>query len=281
MIQNFDFKAGWLRAALLSLGLSLFVACGTPANIVYFQDTPPETTLVPQVVQPIRLKPADQVSIIVNCRDAQVAAMFNLPYFAKRLGEVSSTDGGGVSNSTQGISGYTVDSKGEIDFPIIGKIHVAGLTREEAQEYIKELLVESRQVKDPKVTIDFMNLGYSVLGEVSRPGRYAIDKDLYTLFDAISRAGDLTINGERETVTLVRHSMDGDVVYKLNLLNTAELYESPAFYLQQGDVIYVTPNAKRLRESTVNANNLYSASFWMSVSSLAMTITTFLLNLTK
>ena len=266
---------------MLCLGIALAAACATPTNIVYFQDTSNESTLAAKVAQPIRLKPLDQVSIIVNCRDAQIASMFNLPYFTKRIGSASSSSDGGnsVSGESQGMSGYTLDSKGEIDFPVIGKIKIAGLTREEAQEHIKSILIDSRQIKDPVVIVEFMNLGFSVLGEVTRPGRFGIDRDRFTIFDALSRAGDLTINGQREDVTLIRHNTDKDVVYRLNLLDTKEIYASPAFYIQQGDVIYVTPNEKKRRESTVNGNNVYSASFWMSVGSLAMAVTTFFMNI--
>ena len=275
-------KAGWLRVASLWLGIALFAACATPANIVYFQDTQNESKLNSVTAQPIRLQPSDQISIVVNSRDAQITAMFNLPYYTKRLGEKTSlTSGSEVSSNTAGICGYTIDSKGDIDFPIIGSIHLEGLTREEAQELIKELLIESRQIKDPVVVIEFMNLGFSILGEVVRPGRYSIDRDRFTILDALGRAGDLTINGERENITLVRHNGDADVLYRLNLLDIEQLYSSPAFYVQQGDVIYVTPNEKKQRESTVNGNVVYSASFWVSLGSLAMTLTNIIINLAK
>ena len=183
-----------------------------------------------------------------------------------------------MNASAQSISGYTVDSHGDIDFPVLGKIHLAGLTREEAENLIKSLLIKSRQIKDPVVIVEFMNLGFSVLGEVSRPGRYKIDRDRFTLFDALSLAGDLTINGQREDVALVRHEVNHDVLYRLNLLDIQQIYDSPAFYVQQGDVIYVTPNDKRQRESTINGNNVRSTSFWISVSSLATSITTLLIS---
>ena len=127
-------------------------------------------------------------------------------------------------------------------------------------------------MKDAVVTVEFMNLGFSVLGEVTRPGRYKIDRDRFTLFDALGLAGDLTINGERENVTLVRHNGKDDEVYKLNLLDSQSLYASPAFFIQQGDMIYVTPNEKRQRESTINGNNVRSSSFWISLASLVTSV---------
>lgn len=271
-------SSGLIRPILLVFCLALFVACGTPANIVYFQDTSPNAQLTPLKLEYIRLQPTDQISIVVNSRDPQVASMFNLPYYGKRLGE---SGGSNISAGTQGMSGYTVDSEGDIDFPVLGSIHLAGLTREEAEDYIKELLIASRQIKDPVVIVEFMNLGFSVLGEVTRPGRYKIDRDRFTLFDALSLAGDLTINGQRDDVALVRHEGSQDVLYRLNLLDIQQVYASPAFYVQQGDVIYVTPNEKRQRESTINGNNIRSTSFWISIGSLATSITTLLISVLR
>ena len=263
-----------LRVPILALSLAAFASCATPAGIAYFQDVNDGTDLAPAKVQTIRFKPMDQISVIVNSRDPQVTAMFNLPYYAKRLGESQSLTGGGggAASTSQGISGYTVDSDGNIDFPVIGKIKVADRTREQTEDYIKELLIESRQIKDPVVTVEFMNLAYTVLGEVTRPGRYKIDRDRFTLMDALGQAGDLTINGQREDITLVRHGAKGDEVFKLNLLDSKALYASPAFYVQQGDIIYVTPNDKRRRESTINGNNVRSTSFWISIASLATSV---------
>lgn len=264
------------RTAVLAIGIVLVAACSTPKNIVYFQDVYDATVLTEGKALPIRLKPMDQISVIVNTRDPQVTAMFNLPYFTHRIGETQSlTSNAGTGSSlsySSAISGYTVDSDGYIDFPILGKILVADRTREQTAEHIKELLIESRQVKDPVVTVEFMNLGFSVLGEVTRPGRFKIDRDMFTILDAISLAGDLTINGQRENVTLIRHEGKKDHVFELNLLNAKQLYASPAFYLQQGDIIYVTPNNKRRRESTVNGNTVRTSSFWFSLASMATSI---------
>ena len=258
--------------------LLLTSACGTPQNIVYFQDITGPTTIKEGKMVPIRLKPMDQVSIVVSCRDPQVASMFNLPYYSNSIGQSQSlSTGGSVTSTSRGISGYTVDSQGYIDFPILGKILVADLTREEVAEKIKEELIDSKQIKDPVVTVEFMNLGFSVLGEVNNPGRYKIDRDRFTIFDALAVAGDLTINGQRENITLIRNNGDKDQTFQLNMLDAHQLYASPAFYIQQGDMIYVTPNDKRVRESTINGNNVRSTAFWFSVTSMIMTVVLFVL----
>ena len=265
------------KISLLTAALSavLFWSCSTPTNIAYFQDMTDQQVLAAQDVSPIRLKPMDQISIIVNTRVPEVTAMFNKPYYSNRIGETQSlTSSAGTYNSitANNISGYTLDADGNIDFPVIGTVNLAGKTREEASTYIKNLIIASKQTKEAVVTVEFMNLGFSVIGEVGRPGRYKIDRDRFTIFDALGLAGDLTINGQRENITLVRHNGQNDEVYKVNLLDASQLYSSPALYIQQGDMIYVTPNDKRMRESTVNGNTLRSSSTRISMASLAASI---------
>lgn len=265
----------------------LLAGCGAPKNVVYMQDITNGTEIATVTPAPIRLKPMDQISVVVNGLDPQVSAMFNLPYYSRQIGAAQSLSGGsgnvesGVSGN--GVSGYTVDSKGNIDFPVLGKVHVQGKTRAETSEYIKQLLIESKQIKDPVVTVEFMNLGFSVLGEVSSPGRYHIDRDEFNIFDALSLAGDLTIDGERENVAVVRDSgTDQEKVYTLDLTRSYAVYSSPAYYIQQGDLIYVTPNKKRLRESTVMGNTALTPSFWVSlVSSLTAIATSLMVLLSK
>lgn len=265
------------------LFLLALVSCGTPKDIAYFQDVRNNTVLKIDEAEPIRLKPSDQISIIVNSREPQVTAMFNLPYYSNRIGETQSlTSTAGTSSSftsANNISGYTLDSEGCIDFPVIGRIKLLGKTRQEAIEHIKQLLVDSRQIKDPVVTVEFINLGFSVLGEVNRPGRFKIDRDYFTILDALSLAGDLTINGQRRDITLLRHEGEQEHVYKINLLNTPMVYSSPAYYVQQGDIIYVTPNERRRRESTINGNNVRSSSFWLSLGSLATSVALLIMRL--
>ena len=226
--------------------------------------------------QNIVLKPEDQVFIIVSCRDPQISAMFNLPYYTNRIGGVESFSSSNFTinsySSANSVVGYTVDNEGNIDFPILGKIPVAGLRRQEVADLIKQKLIESNQIKDPVVTVEYMNLGVAILGEVARPGRFRIDRDHFSIFDALSMAGDLNINGKRKDVTLIRHTLEGDQVYKIDLTSGKEIYKSPAFYIQQGDVVYVAPTSKRARESSVNGNTVRSTSFWISVASLATSV---------
>jgi len=250
----------------LALAVLLLGSCAAP-NVAYFYD------FENGAVQPtgerleIRLKPQDKISIVVNSRDPQLSTMFNLPIYSLRLGGTS------TASTSQYISSYTINSEGSIDFPVLGQIKIEGMCREDVAKTIKEMLLERSYLKDAVVTVEYANLGFNVLGEVNRPGRYTFDRDCLTLLDAISMAGDLGIQGKRADILVIRQQDDGSrITYRLDLQNGDELLKSPAFYIQQNDVIYVEPNAYRSRQTTVNGNNILSASFWISVTSLVASI---------
>lgn len=261
---------------LLTLIVMAFTSCRTPDKIAYFQDLDPGESQQVITSLEIRVRPEDKISILVNSRDPQLADLFNLPIQSRQIG---SSSRGGSSSNNQGISAYTVDAEGNIDFPVIGKIHVAEKTRTEIAAHIKSLLVSKNLVKDPVVTVEFQNLCISVLGEVNSPGRYSIDRDKLTLLDAISMAGDLTIYGNRETVLVLRDEKGGvQKAYSVNLCSAEDTYNSPVYYLRQNDVIYVEPNTVRARQSTVNGNNVRSTSFWFSLASLLMSLAILIIN---
>ena len=154
----------------------------------------------------------------------------------------------------------------------MGKVHIAGMTREEIAAKIKNELISQNLVKDPVVTVEFMNLTVSVLGEVTKPGRYNIDKDRMTLLDAIGMAGDLTVYGERNRVMVQREVEGKQQVYFVDLTSAKSLYSSPVYYLKQNDLVYVEPNKVKARQSTVNGNTIRSSSFWVSIGSLLTSI---------
>ena len=259
---------------VVSAVAALAVSCAAPTSISYFQDADVHGLSQPVQENHIRLRPEDKVAIIVNTSNDQLTNLFNLPYISQRLGGVSQSVS---SNYSQAVSGYTVDESGDIDFPVLGKIHVEGLTRPELATCIKEALVSRDLVKEPVVTVEFMNLTVSVMGEVNRPGRYAIEKDKLTLLDALSMAGDLTIYGNRENVKVLRLVDGKQVSFKVNLCDAQSVFSSPVYFVQQDDLIYIEPNEMRARQSTVNGNNVRSTSFWISVASLAASVGTFLL----
>ena len=260
--------------ATLVVTAALAAGCAAPQNIVYFQDTADRELATDVQPSQIRFRPEDEISIIVNCPSAELMAQFNLPYVTRRLGQTGSSSLSTTANGNgTGICGYTVDANGDIDFPVIGKIHIGGLTRSEVAALIKKELQSRDLVRDPVVTVEFMNLTISVMGEVARPGRYSISRDHVTVLDALAQAGDLTITGRRDNIRVIRDEGGVQKTYLVDLRSAQELTKSPAYYLSQNDVIYVEPNEMRTRQSTVNGNTVMSASFWISIASLAATLT--------
>lgn len=167
--------------------------------------------------------------------------------------------------------------------PELGNVYVAGLTRQEIAQEVEERIVKAHLAKDNSVTVtvQFANLTFSTIGEVTKNGTYSITKDDMTILEALSMAGDLTIYGKRDAVWVIREEADGSrKSYKLDLKGT-EFMQSPAYYIQQNDVIYVEPNDVRAGQSTLNENTFKSIGFWTSLASLAITIATFAITLAR
>ena len=157
----------------------LFVvsACSSSKKILYFQDTQNAAITKNINHSPIRLQPEDKISILVNSKDVQLTNLFNLPVVSTRIGQTASLS----NNATTNVSGYTIDSAGNIDFPVVGQLHIGGMTRMEVAAFVKNKLISENLVKDPIVTVEYMNLQISILGEVSKPGRYNIVQDKITI----------------------------------------------------------------------------------------------------
>ena len=169
---------------------------------------------------------------------------------------------------------YTVSPQGTIDFPVLGTLKVGGMTRTELAGFIKGELMGRDLVKDPTVTVEIMGNAISMLGELHNPGRYEINRDNFTLLEAIALAGDLNITGMRDKVHVLRQSDGQTRDYIVDLTDAKSTMASPAYYVQPGDVIYVEPNDMRKRQTTVNGNSALSVSFWISVASLVTTAVT-------
>ena len=252
---------GLLSAIAFILLLS---GCSNTKEVAYFQDVNNGATIDLIKSSEIKFRPNDKMTIVVNCRDPKLAALYNLPVMSQRLGEES------YSNSSYQMSLHPVDANGDINFPIVGKIHVEGLNRQEVAEAVKSKL--SSEIKDASVTVEFANMFVSVLGEVNKRGKFNIVKDRTTIMEVLGEAGDLTIQGLRTNVKVIRTNGDKQEVYTIDLTNAKELASSPAYYLQQNDVVYVEPNLMRKRQNSVNGNNVLSTSFWISVASLLTSV---------
>ena len=257
-----------MKRALYSILAVLLCSCHASEKIIYLQDL--ELDREEAIVNPkdITVQPRDQISIVVSCKEPQLAMLFNLVEVTNRLG---SQNTGRMSSRQGDVSGYTVDADGYIEFPILGRIYVAGMTRKQIADLIKDKLVSEDWIKDPTVTVEFLNLHFSVLGEVARPGQYAINDDRINLLEAISLAGDLTIMGVRSAVYVIREDNGKRIAYKVDL-RSKDLFDSPVYYLQQNDIIYVEPNKIRAGQSTANENAVRSVSLWVSLASVITSI---------
>lgn len=272
------------RATLLTLsGMLLAVAlsgCGASKDVLYMQNMTPEAVYTQVAGEPIKIEPGDEIMVYVSCSDPEVAAHLSLMSGSRRP-DVTPM---GVSSTNSSIMlPYTVNKYGDIHMPELGNVHVAGLTRQEIAQEVEERIVKAHLAKDNSVTVtvQFANLTFSTIGEVTKNGTYSITKDDMTILEALSMAGDLTIYGKRDAVWVIREEPDGSrKSYKLDLKGT-EFMQSPAYYIQQNDVIYVEPNDVRAGQSTLNENTFKSIGFWTSLASLAITIATFAITLAR
>lgn len=219
-----------------------------------------------------RIMPKDLLTIVVSTTDPAASA----PFYRK-LGQDKET----TTNSTVGMQnldllGYLVDNNGEIDFPVLGKIKVTGMTTRECEALLRDKLKPYLK-ETPLVTVSSSNYKFSVLGEVNKPGTYTVKDEKVTIFEAIAQAGDMTLFSIRDDVQLLREDSEGRrQVIHLNL-NDANITQSPYFYLQQNDVIYVKPTKAKVRTNTFNSN----ASMWITILSVLTSVTSLVLALTK
>ena len=254
-----------IRYMLYALSLTaLATSCSAPKDITYFQSLQNGDQLALSQAKAITLEPDDKVIILVHTTDPRLNALFNLPSPTTRIGILTQTGSTAPTYSQQETPPYTVDSKGDINFPVLGKIHVQGMT-----------------AKNPIVTVEFVNLAVSVLGEVNHPGRVGIKRQDLTILDAISEAGDLTIYGLRDNVKVIRHENGTQKVYTVNLVDGKNLASSPVYYLKQNDVIYVEPNNTKKNTSKPSGNIWQQPGIWISMLGSAISVATMIITLTK
>lgn len=258
---------------LLALAVAIILAsCNAQERVLYLQDVENGSEINLPENYLIRLKPLDQITVVVNSKNPELAVPFNTStsYSSLTGNTVSST---ATSSSLQIL---TVDDRGYIDMPIIGEVKCAGKTREEVENDIEQKIKEGGYIADPKVNVRFADLTISIIGEVARPGRYDIKKDQLTIFEALALAGDMTIYGNREDVAVVREKDGKSIVTKLDL-RSAEIFSSPCFYLEQNDVVIVSPNKYKAATSEINQNR----SFWISLASTTISLATLILTIIR
>ena len=171
---------------------------------------------------------------------------------------------------------YLVNNEGDIDFPVLGRIHIGGLTKNEAEDLIREKLKPYLR-ETPIVTIRMVNYKISVLGEVAKPGTFIVDNEKVNVLEALAMAGDMTIWGLRNNVKLIRENADGQREIILLDLNKADIIDSPYYYMQQNDIIYVSPNKTKAKNSDIGQ----STSLWVSGTSILVSIASLLVTIFK
>ena len=252
--------------SIACVAVVMFTSCGSAKDIVYFQNKVADHPEDVDKHSGIVILPKDMLSIVVSSRTPELAVMFNLPVVTYQAGsEVVSVSG------QQRLLGYVVDNDGYIDFPVLGKIKVSGLTRWELADLIKKRLVSDGLLTDVVVTVEFLNFKVSVIGEVNAPGTFTVEGDKVTVLQAIALARDLTIFGERENVTVIRENDGKRTMYVINLCDVG-MFDSPAYYLQQNDVVYVQPSNVKARQSTTDDKALRMTSIFVSGGSLIVSL---------
>ncbi len=263
-----------LRKFLCLLALPLLIAsCTSYKNVPYLQN--PDVVNELQEILPLydaKIMPKDLLSITVNTTDPLSAAPFNLT-----VQTAVNTAVANVNTTTQpSLQQYLVNNKGEINFPVIGTLKVGGLTKDQAEEMIREKLKPYLK-EEPIVTVRMANYKIAVLGEVTAPGSFTITNEKVNVLEALAMAGDMTIYGVRDNVKLIREDVDGKrEIINLNL-NKADIVTSPYYYLKQNDILYVTPNKTKAKNSDIGN----STTLWVSSISILVSIAGLLVNILK
>jgi polysaccharide export outer membrane protein len=241
----------------------VFSSCTSKKKLLYFQ-ADSQLPASSENYNPI-FKKDDLLSIMVLGLNPDAVVPFNLPatmYFTNTMG--------GYYQGAPTPPGYLIDVEGNIDFPVIGKIHLEGLSRSQAIELLKQKL--SEYITKPSVNLRILNYKVTVLGEVKNPGTFTIPNERVTLPEALGIAGDLLITGKRNNVLVIREVDGKKSEFRLDL-TAKDVFASPAYYLQQNDIVYVSPNRSKINSSVVNSTNV---SIGISVLSLLITVTTLL-----
>lgn len=263
-----------LKFLFTTIFFVLFLAaCSVPKDITYFQTgteiTAEQIENMKNYIDPI-IKEGDILAITVSAIDPTAVAPFNLPLVSfVRDGVVANSTGTKDVTASQAMQTYTVDATGIINFPVIGKVRIAGMKKGQVISMLEEKI--SAYVQNPIVNINISNYKVTVLGEVTRPGSYPVTSDRVSLLDALGYAGDMTIYGERSNVKVIRDTRGVKEVITFDLTK-GDLLSDPNFYLQQNDVVYVEPNMKRKKNSRYSQREQFTLSVITAIASISSII---------
>ena len=258
-----------LLCSLVLLSILSFTSCMSTKKVVYFQNKDSIDVALSRQLYDAKIMPKDILQIRVFTTDPEAATPFNLG------GQTTTSVQSGGQNS---VLSYLVDNDGDIEFPVIGKIHLGGMTKNEAEAYIKGVVKPYlSESENPVVHVRMVNYKYAVIGEVNGPGMFTATNEKINIIEALAQAGDLTLFGERDKIFLIRENSDGQKEFHRLNLNDANIISSPYYYLQQNDIVYVEPNKAKAKSQYFST----STSMWFTLTSALMSITTFILALTK
>ena len=249
----------FVNVCVMAAAFLLLASCASPKKFVYLNDMEPGKQYPVNTETVTIVHENDRLDIKVSCKNPELAVPFNSQVGAYRL----SADGGVTAAGVETVEqGYRVDADGNIIFPILGKIKVAGKSLKQVSDMIATMISDGGYIRDPQVSIEFLNFKYTVLGATSGKGTYTVDGDRITILEAIAKAGDLSKEARLDRIAVIR-TVDGKQEIYYNDIRTAEIFMSPTYYLQQNDIVYVEPKTKPRNE-----NAWQTASFTISVLSL-------------
>lgn len=268
-------KKNTIFAFIVVLAITMMSSCGSVKNVAYLQNSDSiNYNALTGYLYDARIMPKDEITISVSTTDPEASYPFNL------LLQTTYAQGKNISVSGGGgtLMPYLVDNDGYINFPVIGRLKVSGLTKSETEQMILEKIRPYMSAaENPVVTVRMSSYSVSVLGEVNRPGSFLVSREKITVLEALAQAGDLTIYGIRDRVKLIREDATGKKeIHTLNL-NDANIISSPYYYLQQNDVVYVEPNKTKARNSSVGA----STSLWFTATSVLISIASLMYSILK
>ena len=265
------------KSLIILLLLPLLLAgCQSYKKVPYLQDALQEvaagnTGTADMPLYDARIMPKDLLTIVVSCpEEPELAEPFNLTVSTpiSNIGDKITTQ--------PVLQQYLVDNDGNVEFPVLGTIHLGGLTKREAEQYIKDQL-KSQFRETPIVTVRMINYKISVIGEVGRPGTFTISNEKVNIFEALAMAGDMTIYGIRDNVKLIREDNTGKrEIVTLNL-NDQDILQSPYYYLQQNYILYITPNKTKAKTSNISS----STTIWFSVIGSLVSLASLIIAITK
>ncbi len=227
------FVVGMMAAALLS-------SCSSSKDFVYLNDMKVGEQYTFSAKHEAVVHRDDRLNITVSCKTPELAIPFNI-----QSGNVQVSADGTVRASEEPLTqGYRVDKNGDIIFPLLGKLHVEGMTVNQVTEMIRNRIIDGGYIKDPMVNMEFLNFKYTVLGAVGNNGTFSVKGDRITLLEAIAQAGDLTAKARIDRVAVIRESGSERQIY-MHDLRKKDIFDSPCFYLQQNDIVYVEPKYRK------------------------------------